>query len=310
MNVRLVRASQFLRQFRLVVWHKPEKEHILPDALSHLASANTNLPSQDLAYSELDVLFTYNTTLVAMIEDLAQRIVKSYESDLWWIKISSQLSANDALGDDKATLSFVRELPPTNANPYFLPRPTETVNNQLNKNAAPLALRHKLIYYNNHVSGMYCLCIPTSVATEVIAIMHGEGHPGFAWCYEIVSRSGYIRGLTKLLQDFIRHYPQYLQLQTRRHLPYGFLQPIHSPPVSFHTLTFEFVLALPLSTARFNLLMSVTCKFSKQVTLVEGKDIWSAKDWTYVLLQRLDMIDWGLPSELITDRDPKFPSEF
>lgn len=115
MNVRLVRASQFLRQFRLIVRYKPEKEHILPDALSRLASANTNLPSQDPSYSKLDALFAYNITLVAMNEDLAQRIVKGYESDPWWSKVSSQLSANDALGDDKATLPFVRELPPTDA---------------------------------------------------------------------------------------------------------------------------------------------------------------------------------------------------
>lgn len=81
MNVRLVRASQFLRQFRLIVRHKPGKEYILPDALSCLASANTNPPSQNPAYSELNALFAYNTTLVAISKDLAQRIVKGYESD-------------------------------------------------------------------------------------------------------------------------------------------------------------------------------------------------------------------------------------
>ena len=56
--------------------------------------------------------------------------------------------------------------------------------------------------------------------------------------------------------------------------------------------------------------MSVTCKFSKQVILVEGKDIWSAKDWAYALLRCLNMIDWGLFLELITNRDPKFLSKF
>lgn len=272
MNVRLVRASQFLRQFPLVIWHKPGKEYILPDALSRLASANTNLPSHDPAYSELDALFAYNTMLVAMNEDLAQRIVKGYESDPWWSKISNQLSTNDALGDNKATLPFVRELPPTDADPYFLLRPTAAVDDPLNENTTPPALRHKLIYHIDLVSGVYRLCVPTSVASEVIAIAHGEGHPGFARYYEIVSRSWYIRDLTKLLRAFIRHCPQCLQLQTRRHPPYGPLQPIHLPPVPFHTLTLDFVLALPLSAAGYNSLMSVTCNFWKRVTLVEGKD--------------------------------------
>lgn len=62
MNVRLVRVSQFLRQFRLIVQHKRRKEHIIPDALSRLASAN-NI-GHDVEYSELDALFVYHTTLV------------------------------------------------------------------------------------------------------------------------------------------------------------------------------------------------------------------------------------------------------
>lgn len=46
------------------------------------------------------------------------------------------------------------------------------------------------------------------------------------------------------------------------------------------------------------------------MTLVEGKDIWSAKNWSYALLRRLNMIDWGFFLELITDRDSKFLCEF
>ena len=60
MNVRLVRASQFLRQFQLDVRHKPGKEHIVPDALSRLASSsNKGLVAED--YSELDALYGYAT---------------------------------------------------------------------------------------------------------------------------------------------------------------------------------------------------------------------------------------------------------
>ncbi len=64
LNLRLVRASQFLQQFKLNVRHKPGKEHIVPDALSRLASANTG--QVDPHHSELDVLFAYSTTLVKL----------------------------------------------------------------------------------------------------------------------------------------------------------------------------------------------------------------------------------------------------
>lgn len=112
------------------------------------------------------------------------------------------------------------------------------------------------------------------------------------------------------MQAFIYHCPQCLQLQTRKHPLYGSFQPIYSLPVPFHTLTLNFGLVLPLTADGFNLLMSVTYKFSKRVTLVEGKDTWSAKDWVYELLRHLDMIDWGLPLELITDKNREFLSKF
>ncbi len=70
------------------------------------------------------------------------------------------------------------------------------------------------------------------------------------------------------------------------------------------------MLALPPSKEGFNVTMSIMCKFSKRVTLVEGADTWSAEQWAHAFLKRLDLIDWGLPRELITDRDPKFLSKF
>lgn len=105
MNVRLVRASQFLRQFRLVVRHKPGKEHIIPDALSRLASANN--PGHNASYSKLDALFVYHTTLVEINPDLVTRILEGYAADHWWARVQRQVLDNEELGRDKALLPFV-----------------------------------------------------------------------------------------------------------------------------------------------------------------------------------------------------------
>lgn len=44
--------------------------------------------------------------------------------------------------------------------------------------------------------------------------------------------------------------------------------------------------------------------------LIEGADTWLAKLWVHAFFKRLDLINWGLPRELITDEDPKFLSKF
>jgi len=55
--------------------------------------------------------------------------------------------------------------------------------------------------------------------------------------------------------------------------------------------------------------MSVTCKFSKRILLVPGRNTLSAPEWGHALLDRLDLADWGLPKAIISDRDRKFLSD-
>lgn len=81
MNVHLVRVSWFLRQFRLVVRYKLEKEQIMLDALSKLASAN-NLGYTPF-YSELNAVFVYYTTLVKIHPDLISHILEDYAANNW-----------------------------------------------------------------------------------------------------------------------------------------------------------------------------------------------------------------------------------
>ncbi len=220
MKVRLVRASQFLRQFHLIVRHKPGKEHIIPDALSRLASANNS--GHDPEYSELDVLFVYHTTLVQINPDLVKCILNGYTSDEWWFKIRKQVLDNKKLGVDKALLPFIlADAQPPDSDPYFQPRPEPPENTVLEFDSiSPLETESivlgpdtsRWIFHLDRLTGVRRLCIPLSVVPELLAIAHGEGHPGFLRCHEIISRSWFIRGLTKVLRSFIHHCPQCLAL--------------------------------------------------------------------------------------------------
>lgn len=78
-NIRIVRVSQFLHQFHLVVWHKLSKEHIILDALSRLA--NTNDTIYNNKYSKLKSLFAYYITIVEINSNLVKRILNGYMAD-------------------------------------------------------------------------------------------------------------------------------------------------------------------------------------------------------------------------------------
>lgn len=278
MNVRLVRASQFLRQFPLEVRHKPGKEHIVPDALSRLAS--TNKSSLSSSHDELDALFT--TTLIEMAPTFLEGLVQGYQEDDFWVRTVRMMDKKERVG-----LSFHRG------------RDLEGI---------PDAYAD-LIFHVNRFTGVQRLCVPEGMVKTILEIAHGDAHLGFERAYEKIASSWYIHGLSRHLRQFIRFCPECLLLQTRRHLPYGSLQPIESPPVPFHTLTLDFILALPETPEGFNTIMSVTDKFTKKVTFVPGKKNYSAANWALVLLARLDLVDWGIPKALISDRDRKFLSD-
>lgn len=121
MNVWLVRASQFLRQFYLIVCYKLKKKHIILDAMNRLASANCL--SHNLEYIKLDALFVYYTTLVQINSDLVKRILNGYKFNKWWSKICKQVFDNKKLEVDKALLLFVlADAQLSNSDLYFQPK--------------------------------------------------------------------------------------------------------------------------------------------------------------------------------------------
>ena len=77
----------------------------------------------------------------------------------------------------------------------------------------------------------------------------------------------------------------------------------------YHTITLDFILALPTSDEGYDTILSLTDKYTKKVSLPPGKATYSAAEWARVLIDRLDLVDWGIPKAIISDRDPKFLSE-
>ena len=67
LNVRLIRASQFFRQFRLNVKYKSDKKYIISDALSRLINIIKLLLFED--YLKFDVLYDCVTQALNFIKD-------------------------------------------------------------------------------------------------------------------------------------------------------------------------------------------------------------------------------------------------
>ena len=101
LNLRLVRASQYLSSFNLKLRHKAGKANMVPDALSRLAT--TSKASNDLdgilnalcgvivpvgasrsiptVNKDLDTPEVYHTTLINITDDFKTRLRKAYDNN-------------------------------------------------------------------------------------------------------------------------------------------------------------------------------------------------------------------------------------
>jgi hypothetical protein len=71
----------------------------------------------------------------------------------------------------------------------------------------------------------------------------------------------------------------------------------------------NFILALPKTKNGYNIVVTMTDKFTKVVKIILGKNTWTAIDWGIVMAQRLLLIKWGIPLVWLLDYNRKFLSQ-
>ena len=80
-------------------------------------------------------------------------------------------------------------------------------------------------------------------------------------------------------------------------------------PIPSHTITMDFVTALPTSDDGYDALLSITDKFTKCVKFIPCKETITAQQ-TAELYVKYAYTTFGIPVKIISDRDPRFTSSF
>lgn len=135
-------------------------------------------------------------------------------------------------------------------------------------------------------------------------------HAGFQRTYDRITATMYFKDLRKRLQEYIDHCPVCAENQTLRHKPFGFLNPIDVPEMPMAVQTADWIVKLPPTSEGFDALLTVTCKKSKRILLVPGRETWTAEEWADAYLTSLRKCSWMIPMALVCDRDPKWLSAF
>ena len=79
LNLRLIRASEYLQRFRIELRHKPGKTNIVPNALSRLASRSYR--SKPESSSILNNVDSFPVSLITVSESFRTRLLEGYQQE-------------------------------------------------------------------------------------------------------------------------------------------------------------------------------------------------------------------------------------
>jgi hypothetical protein len=88
---------------------------------------------------------------------------------------------------------------------------------------------------------------------------------------------------------YVQSCPQCQRNNPVRHKPHGELQLIDPPDLPLEMITLDMVVKLPTCIFKgieYDSFMSITDKLTKVVTLIQGREDWSAQQWAEACLVR------------------------
>ncbi len=156
-----------------------------------------------------------------------------------------------------------------------------------------------------------CMINSIVMKKKIFQMIHDDHHHvNFHWSYDCISRSLYVKHLNRRLKTYINHCSECNLNQTKHHRFYESLQLIINSLISHHIIIMNFIVTLFVTKNDLDLLLTITCKFSKRILLLSEKMINTVKNWVLCLISILMTHEWDISCVIISDKDFKFMSLF
>jgi hypothetical protein len=195
--------------------------------------------------------------------------------------------------------SFVSSIKHAYANdPYFASR----------ANTADLVKRQDLWYMGE------LLVVPNDeqVKLTVLAECHDTpyaGHVGRSKTLHNVRKNFWWHGLARDVRRFVATCDSCQRMKPSNRAPVGLLQPLPVPGDTWDSISMDLVVSLPQTAAGFTAIAVFVDRLSKMVHLAPCRDDTTAEQFADLFVQHVFKLH-GLPTQIVSDRDPRFTSKF
>ena len=134
------------------------------------------------------------------------------------------------------------------------------------------------------------------------------GHLGGGKTHELLSRNFYWPKMEAWVQDFVSSCDVCQRVKAARHGRYGKLLPLESPYKPWTSISMDFITELPKSDG-FTSIWVIVDRFTKMAHFIPLKPPATARDLARIFVREIWRLH-GIPSEIVSDRDSRFTSNF
>lgn len=303
-NSRQIRWFQFLDEFDFDIVYKPGSQNKVADALSRR-------PDYVCLQSVISIVNS----------DLSEEIKKAYIDDETFQTELSKHDPNTIVYKDELywKIKVRNKVRLEETNPPFT---TESLEDELDENEEQAELEEEIQVELNStpkpdtdtVEHSLLLFIPNNpyIKSKIIYEVHNTNaaaHLGINKTYNSLRKHFFWAKMFQDVKDYVTHCQVCQVTKSSTQKPQGALNPLPIPERNWESISMDLITALPLSHRRHDALYVIVDRLSKWCILIP-----TTKTVTSLQLARLFIdhvfIHHGLPLSIISDRDPRFLSDF
>ncbi|KAA3490754.1 DNA/RNA polymerases superfamily protein [Gossypium australe] len=172
--------------------------------------------------------------------------------------------------------------------------------------------------YNLSSDGVLCFqgraCMPKDgeLRQKILHDAHSSlyaMHPGGSKMYRDLREQFWWPGLKREVTEFVGKCLTCQQVKAEHQLPSGLLQPVKIPQWKWERITMDFVSGLPLTASKKDAVWVIVDRLTKSAHFIPVRMDFSLQKLAKLYVSEIVRLH-GVPTSIISDRDPRFTSRF